>query len=195
MTDALNTIKNEHRSLEAILRAMRDLVARIRAGSGGPDFDGLRAMLYYLDAFSARLHHPREDEFLFQPLRARSGDAAALVDDLEREHARVAAAMRSLEQALLRYEAGGEREFVAFATAAEGFCDFYARHMRKEETLAMPLAEKLFSEEDWTRIDAACAAACEPQGGVDEDDEFRQLFRRIVGPAAASPAAAPSPRP
>mgnify|MGYP001588640629 CR=1 FL=1 len=34
MADALNTIKNEHRSLEAILRAMRDLVARIRADSG-----------------------------------------------------------------------------------------------------------------------------------------------------------------
>ena len=76
MTDALNTIKNEHRSLEAILRAMRDLVARLRAGAAGPDFDGLRAMLYYLDAFSARLHHPREDEFLFQPLRARRGGGA-----------------------------------------------------------------------------------------------------------------------
>ena len=187
MTDALNTIKNEHRSLEAILRAMRDLVVRIRGGSGGPDFDGLRAMLYYLDAFSARVHHPKEDEFLFQPLRARSGDAAALIDDLEREHARVAAAMRSLEQALLRYEAGGEGEFVAFATAVEGFCDFYTRHMRKEEALAMPLAEKLFSEEDWARIDAACAAAREPQGGVEEDHEFRQLFRRIVGPVAAPP--------
>lgn len=195
MTDALNTIKNEHRSLEAILRAMRDLVARLRAGAAGPDFDGLRAMLYYLDAFSARLHHPREDEFLFQPLRARSGDAAGLIDDLEREHARVAAAMRSLEQALLHYEAGGEREFVAFATAVEGFCDFYARHMRKEETLAMPLAVKLFSEEDWARIDAACAAAREPQGGVDEDDEFRRLFRRIVGPAPALPVTVPCPPP
>lgn len=195
MTDALNTIKNEHRSLEAILRAMRDLVARIRAGSGGPDFDGLRAMLYYLDAFSARLHHPKEDECLFRPLRARSGDAAGLIDDLEREHARVAAAMCSLEQALLRYEAGGEREFVAFATAVEGFCDFYARHMRREETQAMPLALTLFSAEDWARIDAACAAAREPQGGVDEDDEFRQLFRRIAASAAALQAAGPFPPP
>jgi len=182
VTDALNTIKSEHRSLEAILRAMRDLVARIRDGGGGPDFAGLRAMLYYLDAFSARLHHPKEDEFLFQPLRACRGDAAALVDDLELEHARVAASVRSLEQALLRYEAGGEREFVDFATAVEGFCDFYTRHMRKEETLALPLAEKLFSEEDWARIDAACAAAREAQASVDEDHEFQQLFRRIVGP-------------
>jgi hemerythrin-like domain-containing protein len=83
------------------------------------------------------------------------------------------------------YEAGGKREFVAFATAVEGFCDFYFRHMRKEETLAMPLADKLFSKEEWGRIDAACAAARETRGGMDEEREFRHLFRRIIasGPA------------
>jgi hemerythrin-like domain-containing protein len=193
---ALNTIRNQHRSLAAILHAMRERVARIRDGSSCPDFDVLRAMLYYVDAFSSRLHHPQEDEFLFLPLRARGSEAEAIVDDLEREHARGAAAMRSLEQALLRYEAGGEREFVAFATAVEGFCDFYFEHMQKEETLAIPLAEKLFSEQEWTRIDAACAAAGETDGGVDEDWEFRQLFRRIVGPVPAPPGADPSaPRP
>lgn len=191
MKNALNTIRNEHRSLAAILQAMRDMVARIRDGSAPPDFDGLRVMLYYLDTFSSRLHHPKEDEFLFQPLRARSGDADAIIDDLQREHARVAAALRSLEQALLRYEAGGEREFVAFATAVEGFCDFYVRHMQKEETLAMPLAEELFSDKDWACIDAACAAAREPCGGVDEDREFRRLFRRVVGKVLAPPAAGP----
>ena len=129
-----------------------------------------------------------------QPLRARGSEAAAIVDDLEREHARGAAAMRSLEQALLRYEAGGEGEFVAFATAVEGFCDFYSRHMHKEETLAMPLAEKLFGEREWAHIDAACAAARETHGGVDEDREFRQLFRRIVGPVPAPSGADPPHR-
>jgi len=184
----LDSIRNEHCSLAAILQAMRDMVARIRDGRAPPDFDGLRVTLYYLDTFSARLHHPKEDEFLFQPLHARSGDADAIIDDLQREHARGAAALRSAEQALLRYEAGGEREFVAFATAVEGFCDFYVRHMHKEETLAIPLAEELFSDKDWACIDAACAAAREPQDGVDEDREFRRLFRRIVGKVLAPPA-------
>lgn len=180
MKRALNTIKNEHRSMAVILNAMHHMVQRIRDGSGHPDFDALRAILYYLDAFTERLHHPKEDEFLFQPLRARTGEAAALIDDLEQEHARGAAAIRSLEQALLRYETGGEREFVDFATAAEGFSDFYSQHMHKEETLVMPLAEKLFGDEDWRRIDAAFSANRDPLAGVDEDQEFRNLFSRIV---------------
>ena len=152
MKDALDMIRNEHRSLAAILHAMHYLVQRIRGGNAQPNFDAFRAMLYYLDTFSERLHHPKEDEFLFQPLRARSDEADALIRDLEQEHAFGAAAMRSMEQALLRYEAGGEGEFIAFATAVEGFCDFYSQHMHKEETLVMPLAQKLFNAEDWGRI-------------------------------------------
>jgi hemerythrin-like domain-containing protein len=184
--DALNIIRNEHRNLAAILQAMHYLVQRMRARSAQPNFDALRAMLYYLDAFSERLHHPKEDEFLFQPLRARSDEADAVIGDLEHEHTCGAAAIRSLEQALLRYEAGGEREFVAFATAVEGFCDFYSQHMHKEETLAMPLAEKLFNDEDWGRIDAAFSASRDPQTGGDEEREFRDLFSRILSlvPAA-----------
>ena len=188
MEQALDAIRNEHRNLAVMLHAMRHLVERVRDGSGAPDFGAFRAMLYYLDAYSERLHHPKEDEFLFQPLRARSGDADAIIDDLGHEHARGAAAIRSLEQALLRYEAGGEHEFVAFATAVEGFCDFYSEHMHKEETLVMPLAEKLFTDEDWGRIDAAFAANRDAQGGVDEDQEFRRLFSRIANlvPAPAA---------
>ena len=180
MNLALNIIRNEHRTLAAVLHAMLYLTQRVREGQPPPNFEVFRAMLYYLDAFSERLHHPKEDEFLFQPLRARTGEADALIDDLGHEHAYGAIAIRSLEQALLRYEAGGEREFVAFATAVEGYCDFYTEHMRKEESLVLPLAEKLFNNEDWQRIDAAFTANRDPLADVDEDQEFRQLFSRIV---------------
>lgn len=191
MKDVLNMIKNEHRSLAAILHAMHYLVQRIRTRSAYPNFDAFRAMLYYLDTFSERLHHPKEDEFLFQPLRARSDEADALVRELEHEHVFGAAAIRSLEQALLRYESGGEGEFVAFATAVEGFCDFYSQHMHKEETLAMPLAQKLFKDEDWERFDAGFSAKRDPQGGANEEREFGHLFSRIVSMVPAALGAGP----
>jgi hemerythrin-like domain-containing protein len=191
VNNALAMIRNEHRSLAAILHAMHYLVERIRSGSGHPNFDAFRAMLYYLDTFSERLHHPKEDEYLFQPLRARTGEADAAIADLEDEHACGAAAILSLEQALLRYEAGGEAEFVAFATAVEGFRDFYTQHMEKEETLVMPLAEKLFDEEDWRRLDAALGANGDPLGGMDEQRAFSMLYSRIVSLVPAPLGAGP----
>ena len=192
MKSALDIIRNEHRNLAAILDAMHAMVERIRSGSAHPNFDAFRAMLYYLDAFPERSHHPKEDEFLFQPLRARSGEADAVIGELEHEHACGAAAIRSLEQALLRYEAGGEGEFVDFATAVEGFRDFYTQHMHKEETLVMPLAQKLFGAADWGRLDAAFSANRDPLAeGVDEDQEFRHLFSRIVSLVPAPLGAGP----
>jgi hemerythrin-like domain-containing protein len=189
--DALDIIRKEHRKLAAILRAMHYLVQRIQAHNAYPNFDAFRAMLYYLDAFSERLHHPKEDEFLFQPLRARSDEVDAVIGDLEHEHACGAAAIRSLEQTLLRYEVGGEGEFVAFATAVEGFRDFYSQHMHKEETLAMPLAEKLFNDEDWARLDAAFSANRDAQAGAGEDRDFGDLFSRIVSLVPAAMGAGP----
>jgi len=191
VNDALTIFRDEHRKLAAVLQALRERVEQLRAGAGPPDFGRLRDMLYYLDAFPARRHHPMEEELLFMPLRARGGEAGAAIAELEREHACVAAAMGSLEQSLLRYEAGGEREFLAFATAMEAFCDFYLRHMHQEETLALPLAEKLFGETDWARIDAARAEAQDLRASADEEREFEQLFRRIVGRGAPVPAALP----
>jgi hypothetical protein len=74
---------------------------------------------------------------------------------------------------------------------SRGFCDFYSEHMRKEETLVIPLAQKLFSDEDWGRIDAAFRANRDPLGSVDEDQEFRHLFSRIVSLAPAPMGAGP----
>ncbi len=119
---AVITIRNEHRSVAVILHAMHHLVQRIRSGSGHPNFGAFRAMLYYLDTFCERSHHPKEDEFLFQPLRERTGEADAVIVDLENEHADGAAAIRTLEQALLRYEAGGEFGAQAISLGGAAHC-------------------------------------------------------------------------
>jgi len=50
MPKALNVIKDEHRSLGAILRGFLYLVEEIRAGRMAPDFKLLHAMLYYLES-------------------------------------------------------------------------------------------------------------------------------------------------
>ena len=46
----------------------------------------LTVILDYIEAFSNRLHHPREDRYLFSALRRRSGAAESVLDELEEEH-------------------------------------------------------------------------------------------------------------
>lgn len=177
---AIAIIRAEHRSLAAIVHGLRYLVREIRERGAKPDFGLLGAMVYYIDTFAERYHHPKEDQYLFKLLRARCAEAAPLLDDLEREHAAGAQKVRELEQALSRFQQGGDVEFPAFAATVEDYAAFHWEHMRKEERDVMPLAEEHLTPGDWEAIDAAFEGHTDPLFGVDQNAPWEQLFRRIV---------------
>ena len=139
---AISIIENEHRSLAAVLHGMLYLVHDIRDHGTAPDFDLLGAMIYYIDAFPERYHHPKEDRYLFRALRSRCPEAEPLLDRLEGEHAAGARKIRDLEQLLARYQHGGASRFAQFLAAVEDYADFHWKHMRAEEEDVLPLARK-----------------------------------------------------
>jgi hypothetical protein len=59
-------------------------------------------------------------------------------------------------------------------------------HMALESTLVIPAARKLLSDEDWAEIGAAFAGNGDPRFSADNDEEFRQLFARIMNLAPNS---------
>jgi hemerythrin-like domain-containing protein len=180
MAKTLDIIRDEHRSIAAILHGMEYLVDRIRARKAKINPRVFRAMIYYLDTFSERMHHPKEDRFLFSALRSRGGEAATAVADLEREHAAGGNALRRLEQCLVRYEEGGDREFQAFADAVAKFVREYRDHMHKEESIVFPMAERLLNAQDWQAIDRAFAENRDPLAADRDTRDFEKLFDRIV---------------
>jgi hemerythrin-like domain-containing protein len=177
---ALNIIRDEHRSIAAVLHGMQHLVRQMRERRAKVDPKVFRAMLYYLDTFSERMHHPKEDRYLFEPLRRRGSGPDALIAELERDHAEGGNALKRVEQCLIRYEEGGEKEFPEFAREIDSFVEGYWEHMRKEEEHVFPLAEKLFTAGDWDAIDRAFKANADPLADDREERDFRKLFSRIV---------------
>src|SRR5688572_3494018 len=102
MSSALTIIRDEHRTIAAILHGMEYLVLEIHAGwKIGSRV--LHAMLYFLATFAERMHHPKEDRCLFGIMRQRSAEAHALNAILEEEHAAGAASIRRLTQAMIRF--------------------------------------------------------------------------------------------
>lgn len=180
MSKALNIIRDEHRSIAAVLHGMEYLVDRVRARKAKVDPRVFRAMLYYLDTFSERMHHPKEDRYLFSTMRKRGGEAEAIIAELEREHAGGEEALRRLEQRLMRYEEGGDKEFPAFAEAVDKFIRGYRDHMHKEEQVVFPMAERLLRASDWQEIDRAFEENRDPLAAERETRDFEKLFSRIV---------------
>jgi hemerythrin-like domain-containing protein len=177
---AIRIIREEHQSLAAVLHGLLYLVREIRAHRTEPDFELLGAMVYYIDTFPERFHHPKEDAWLFRLLLARHPPAAEIIDRLQSEHRAGSVKLRQLEQALVRYQQGGRDEFPVFAAAVEAFVAFERSHMRSEETEVIPLAQQHLTPEDWASIDAAFLDHADPLLGNAVRDDFLELFRRIV---------------
>jgi len=180
MSKALTIIHDEHRTISAILHGMEYLVREIGAKKKKIDPRVFHAMLYYLDTFAERVHHPKEDQYLLGILRHRSDEAAALIAVLEREHAGGEESLRRLAQALNRYEEGGEKEFAAFERQVNNFVESYRNHMRKEEEQLFPLARKVLTPLDWVMIDAALEENRDPLASERDARDFDRLFTRIV---------------
>ena len=84
----LAVIRDEHRSMAAVLHGFEYLVREAREAGVPPSFSLLRAMLHWVKAYPEALHHPKEEAYLFPRLRARTHDVDATLDELERQHVR-----------------------------------------------------------------------------------------------------------
>lgn len=181
----LQIIQDEHQALAAMLRSLSMLLAHARRHGAMPDFDVLRAMLFYIDEFPEKLHHPKETELLFPKLRERAPQVGPVIDRLDADHAHGEAAIRELEHALLAFEVMGPSRREAFEAALQRYIGFYLEHMAVEERDLLPAARASLTPEDWQALDAAFEANRDPLTGHEPADEYRALFQRI---ATAAPA-------
>jgi len=184
MHPATRILRDEHRSIASVLHGLQELAHIAQDPSVRPDFSVLRAMIYYIDTFPERMHHPKEDQHLFPRVEARSPNAAKIVQKLRAEHERGAAMVHDLERAVTAFEIAWPAGAAQFATAVRDYADFHWDHMRAEEQELLPLAEAVLTEEDWTAVADAFAGNQDPLADLRERD-FAQLFSRLVAIAPA----------
>jgi hemerythrin-like domain-containing protein len=183
---SLQIIRDEHSSLAAMLQSMRMMVARGPVDDARNFFDVLRAMLFYIDEFPERLHHPKESNLLFPRVAKAVPSVMAAIDRLERDHMSGEKMVREVQHLLLAWELLGESRRQVFVDTFNRYIDFYLEHMRLEETVILPEAQKHFSEQDWQELDAAFEKNCDPlTGKYPPDPVYDKLFTRIVMKAPA----------
>lgn len=179
MKESIGILKDEHRAISAVLLGLNHLADMAQDPKLKPDFQVLRSMLRYIDEYPERLHHPKEEEFLFARLVRRSSEAHKVIAELQREHVLGAQLIRELERQLMFFEESWPQGAADFLAMVHTYADFHWKHMRKEETQLLPLAERHLTPEDWLAVDAAFAGNGDPLVGVEERN-FRELFSRIA---------------
>lgn len=184
--ESLRIIHDEHDTLSAMLRSIGMMVDRGPGNNPENFFDVLRAMLFYIDEFPERLHHTKESELLFPPVARLAPETREAIEKLEKDHQHGESAVRELQHLLLAWELIGDARRGAFEAAAKRYLAFYLEHMRLEETVILPVAQKVLSDADWLELDAAFATNCDPlTGKYPRDPAYDRLFTKIVSQAPA----------
>lgn len=185
--ESIRIIRDEHVALAAMLRSLSSMIER--GPNNGPKpllepenfFDVVRAMLFYIDEFPERLHHPKESELLFPRVARMAPETAEIIDRLEQDHSSGELAVRELQHLLLAWQLVGDSRRAAFDQAAKQYITVYLKHMLLEETVILPVALRVLNDADWEELDAAFATNCDPlTGSYPHDPVYEQLFSRIV---------------
>lgn len=183
---SIQIIHDEHTTLASMLRSIDMMVDMGPASKPQAYFDVMRAMLFYIDEFPERLHHPKETELLFPAVARLAPETREAIARLDREHALGEASVRELQHLLLAWELLGDTRRAAFETAVKEYLGFYLGHLQLEETVILPVALKVLSDADWREIDAAFETNCDPLSGkYPRDPIYDRLFTRIVTQAPA----------
>lgn len=189
----LRIIRDEHAALSAVLKSLLMMLDRGPGDAPETFFDVLRAMLFYIDEFPERQHHPKESDLLFPKVVRGAPETMEVVARLEHDHMNGELAVRALQHQLIAWELLGEARRPAFETAARAYVAFYLEHMKLEETVILPAAEKTLTAADWHELDAAFGTNRDPlAGSCPHDRAYDRLFTRIVMKAPAPIGLGPS---
>jgi hemerythrin-like domain-containing protein len=177
---AISAVLNEHGKLSAIIQGMSHFSKLVGQPGTRMDLKVFRAMLFYISEYPEKVHHPKEDEFLFRLVRARSADIDTTLLALEEQHHQGEAMVRELEHSLLRLEFAGLSALPEFQQQVERYAELYLQHMRLEEEVVVPAAERLLTDADWIKIDAAFSTNVDPLDRHDARGSFDRLYSMIV---------------
>ena len=181
---AIGIIRDEHRSLAAVMHAWMHALAAARRAGAGADPALMRAIVHYVRQFPVELHHPKEEEQLFRRLRERTTSCHAELDELERQHERdhqlVSGLEAQVEIVATAEGAARARATLVLEEAVTDYAGFLWDHLGREEGVILPAAQRFLLAEDRAAIDQAFAANRDPNFNGGAEREYRQLLARIV---------------
>jgi len=167
----------EHINFARLLDMLEREVAAFSEG-GRPDYELMFDILYYLQTYSDKFHHPRED-VAFARMVKHDSTQEVIVNRLRQEHRVIAAAGEELTERLNEAVDDVPIPRTALEAAADTFLVYYRHHLNKEESEVMPRAAQLLDEADWAAVAEAIPETLDPLTGEDIRVQLRELRRRI----------------
>jgi len=185
MSEALQTISNEHRSMWQVSVVLEELCKQCGDAQQKPDAELFELILEYIEQYIERVHQPKEEAYLYRAVAERTAEGAEMIEQFRREHAaspEIVGRLRSQLHDLMKHFPEGREQF---RVDLESYITLLRTHIQREESDLFPLARRVLTDVDWDEIDAAFADSHDPKFGEESRAKFRALLSRIVNEAPA----------
>ncbi len=166
MAIPIESLKREHRAIEAVIRSLRETANRVGEGESiNPD--ALDRYIDFIRNFADGSHHQKEERILFPAMNAAGfpadvGPVACMLGEHEQGRGfvrRMAAAIAGLREG--KAEARSE-----FRAAAYGYCGLLTDHIQKEDTILFRMAESIVGEDRLSELTPQFEAVEREQGAA-----------------------------
>jgi hemerythrin-like domain-containing protein len=108
------------------------------------------AAVDFIRTYADRTHHGKEEDILFAELRARELSAydRRAMDQLVTDHVFARKTTAGLAAANERYRNGDESALTVIVSQLRTLCDFYPRHIAREDKAFFPAIRAYFTDEE-----------------------------------------------
>ncbi len=176
-------VRDEHRSLTAVLHALLHALAAVRRIDGVAPAESMRTIVRYLRIF-AEAHHPKEEQHVFRRLRKRTDSLNSELEELERQHARdlefLAQLTKQVEELSCADALTALRATRDLEATASRYAAFQWEHLGREEGVILPAARRHFRPADWAAVEAGFLRNHGSHSASAAEAEANRLYSRIV---------------
>jgi hemerythrin-like domain-containing protein len=189
--DPIETLMNEHRTIERVLDALVAFVDDV-GRKATTEKEQLRQFVTFLREFADVGHHGKEEKILFRAMvecgfPQEDGPIGAMLADHDQGRSLVSILSDRAEQSA----PWGDSERQQISEVARSFADMLRSHIEKEDEILYPMAEQHLTPEAYERVGEACMRFEASRAESGAAHRLRALGEELVGPPrlAAGPEA------
>lgn len=155
---SIELLMSEHQTILRVLDALAACARRLSAGEPVERMD-MVAFADFLQGYADHGHHAKEEEILFEVMLdngfpKETGPIACMLV----EHDEGRALVRSLREASANPPAWDGADKASVAATCTRFVELLRQHIRKEDRVLYPMAQKHLSVENMDAVNTRCAS-------------------------------------
>ena len=173
-------IRGEHSAMKIILHAMKKLAYDIRESINVPDLSRIGQIADFLTIYTIHCHFEKEERGLFAALIEMDiPRVTKTIHHLIAEHNLARGYIEELAGNIEKYLSGEYVPFIKLSTNLSDFVALEEQHMRTEDTVILPLCEKLIGESRLRVISADFREIQDEQVGHTKHLEYYSLLNQL----------------